>query len=207
MPSFSTDTIADFLNAVASPDPTPGGGSVAAVAGAMGASLLIMVAGLTRTRNNNEDERVALAGARATVLPLRDRLLSLADRDTEAYDQVTAAFKQPKGTEAEKARRKDAVQRALHAATLAPLDILRAVADLMPAGSIVAHVGNRSARSDVGVALGLLEAAAQGGALNVRANLESIEDPRFEDEVASELGRLEGGIAAELQAARATLVG
>lgn len=205
MPSFSTYTLSDFLNAVASPDPTPGGGSVAAVAGAMGASLLIMVAGLTRTRNNNEDERAALAGARATVLPLRDRLLSLVDTDAEAYDQVTAAFKLPKATDADKAARRDGVQRGLRVATLAPLDTLRAVADLMPAATTVAGSGNRSATSDIGVGLGLLEAAAHGAAMNVRVNLDAIQDERFKSEVASELVRLEGGIRSEIEAARATL--
>lgn len=205
MPSFSSYTISDFVNAVASPDPTPGGGSVAAIAGAMGASLLLMVSGLTRTRNNSDDERASLGGARAAVLPLRDRLLQLADADTEAYDQVTTAYKLPKATDAEKAARKDAIQRALRAATLAPLDTLRAVVDALAPARTVAAVGNRSAASDIGVALGLLEAAAQGGAMNVRINLDLIQDEVFKGKVTEEVAHLERALATDIAAARADL--
>jgi methenyltetrahydrofolate cyclohydrolase len=205
MPSFSKSTLSDFLNAVASPDPTPGGGSVAAIAGAMGSSLLMMVAGLTRTRHNTERERTDLSAARVALLPLRDRLLSLADTDTEAYDQVTAAYKLPKATEADKVARTEAIQRALRAATLAPLDTLRAAVETLEPAKIVARSGNRSAASDVGVAIGLIEAAAQGASMNVRANLDSIHDERFKGEIGEELSRLEGVMAADLGVARAEL--
>jgi formiminotetrahydrofolate cyclodeaminase len=206
MPSFASHSLTNFLDAVASPEPTPGGGSVAAIAGAMGTSLLMMVAGLTRTRNNSEDERASLGVARATVLPLRDRLVSLADTDTEAYDQVTSAYRLPKATDAEKATRKDAIQRALRAATLAPLDTLKAVADTVRSARTVAAVGNRSATSDIGVALGLLAAAADGAAMNVRINLEMIQDEDFKNRIGRELVELEKGVRDEIAAARAALV-
>lgn len=194
MPIFSTYTLSDFVNAVASPEPTPGGGSVAAVTGAMGVSLVIMVTGLARTRHNTDDERAALAEARAALVPLRDRLLALADADTESYDQVTAAFRLPKATEAEKAARTEAVQRALQAATLVPLDTLRATVDALRPARIVEESGNPSAASDVGVALGLLAAAARGAALNVRVNLDGINDEGFKAETGRELAQLESAL-------------
>lgn len=206
MPPFASYTISSFVDAVASPDPTPGGGTVAAIAGGMGVSLLLMVSGLTRTRNDSDEERAALAEARATALTVRDRLLTLADTDTEAYNQVTSAYKLPKATDEEKAARRDAIQRALRAATRAPLDTLKAVGDAIPPARTVASLGNRSATSDVGVALSLLVAAAEGAAANVRVNLELIRDEDFKKEMSDEVSRLEQEIAAGVAAARADLV-
>jgi formiminotetrahydrofolate cyclodeaminase len=127
-------------------------------------------------------------------VPLRDRLLALADADTESYDQVTAAFRLPKATEAEKAARTEAVQRALQAATLVPLDTLRATVDALRPARIVEESGNPSAASDVGVALGLLAAAARGAALNVRVNLDGINDEGFKAETGRELAQLESAL-------------
>src|SRR5919106_744890 len=99
MSRFADLTVSAFVDALASAEPTPGGGTAAAVAGAMGASLLMMVAGLSKTRGNNDQERAALSEARAALTGFRNRLLAQADADTEAYNKVTVAYRLPKGTD------------------------------------------------------------------------------------------------------------
>ncbi len=207
MTRFADFTVSGFLDAISSPDPTPGGGTAAAFAGAMGASLVIGVAGLTRTRHNTEDDRAALAAARIAMLPLRNRLLALGDADADAYDQVTSAYKLPKATDEDKRARKDAIQRALRAATVVPLDTVRAAVEAIAPAKAVARAGNPSAASDVGVALGLLEAAASGAAANVRSNLDGIQDEAFKSRTERELGQLGAALAIDLREARAALAG
>ena len=179
MSRFADQQVSAFLDALASAEPTPGGGTAAAIAGAMGASLLMMVAGLSKSRTGGEDERVALTEARASLTSVRERLIALADEDTEAFNQVMAAYRLPKASDAEKTARTDAIQQALKAATTTPLDTLRAASDGYRLGLIVKEHGNPSAASDVDVGLGLLRAAADGAAANVDINLESIQDEAF----------------------------
>jgi methenyltetrahydrofolate cyclohydrolase len=179
MSRFVDQPVSAFLEALASPEPTPGGGTAAAIAGAMGAALLMMVAGLTKSRTGSEEERVALAEARASLTSVRERLGALADADTEAFNQVMAAYRLPKASDAEKAARKDAIQQALKAATTTPLDTLRAASEGVRLGTVVKTHGNPSAASDVDVGIGLLRAAAEGAAANVSINLESIQDDEF----------------------------
>lgn len=179
MPRFVELPLSTFLDALASSEPTPGGGTAAAIAGAMGASLLMMVAGLSKSRSGAEEERVALAEARAALASVRERLARLADIDTEAYNEVMSAYRMAKTTDAEKASRNDAIQRGLKAATSAPLDTLRAASEGLRLARVVAQHGNPSAASDVGVGVGLLEAAAEGARANVRTNLENIQDDAF----------------------------
>ena len=102
---FADLTVAALLDALASPDPTPGGGTASAIAGAMGASLLIMVTGLAKSKTNTDDEKAALEAARLALEPLRAELMRLADADSDAFDQVMAAYRRPKATDEEKAAR------------------------------------------------------------------------------------------------------
>jgi formiminotetrahydrofolate cyclodeaminase len=205
MARFVDHSIADFLDAVASPDPTPGGGTAAAIGGAIGVSLLMMVAGLPKTRGNTGAERVQLDEARATLVGVRDRLVALADADSAAYDRVTAAYRLPKGTADEKAARTQAVQRAMRAATEAPLDTLRAVADAMAQAKLIAERGNPSAASDVRVALELLEAAGSGASANVEINLTALKDDAFRKASASTMIELSNQLTEHSAGARAAL--
>ena len=179
MSRFVDQQVSAFLDALASAEPTPGGGTAAAIAGAMGAALLMMVAGLAKSRTGSEEERVALAEARAALTSVRERLCALADADTEAFNQVMSAYRLPKATDAEKAARKEAIQQALKGATTTPLDTLRAASDGLRLGGIVKTHGNPSAASDVDVGIGLLRAAAEGAAANVRINLDGLHDEAF----------------------------
>ena len=205
MPRFADLTVSAFLDALAHSDPTPGGGTAAAIAGAMGTALLIMVAGLSKSRTGADEERVALAEAAAALKSTRERLTALADADTDAFNQVMAAYRLPKSTDQEKAARTDAIQQALKAATSAPLETLRVAGEAMRIAQTVAQHGNRSAASDVGVGVGLLEAAAQGAAANVRINLGSLKDDAFTSSAVSDVERIGKELAANATAARSHL--
>ena len=183
-------TVSQLLAALASPDPTPGGGTAAAIAGAMGTSLLVMVTGLAKSKNNTDEEKAALANARTAIAPITSRLTSLADADAASFDAVMAAYRLPKATDDEKTTRTAAIQSALRGATEIPLETLRACAAALGHARAVADHGNRSAESDVGVAIGLLKAAAVGAAANVRTNLGGLKDEAFKAATESETARL-----------------
>jgi formiminotetrahydrofolate cyclodeaminase len=187
---FADMTVAQLLAALASPDPTPGGGTAAALAGAMGTSLLVMVSSLAKSKNNLDEEKASLAKARAALEPITITLTGLADADTAAFDKVMAAYRLSKVSDDDKAARTRAIQQALRGATEVPLLTLRACTDAIAHGRVVADYGNPSAASDAGVALGLLKAAAEGAAANVRINLASLKDEGFVRATESELLRL-----------------
>jgi formiminotetrahydrofolate cyclodeaminase len=187
---FADMTVAQLLAALASPEPTPGGGTAAAIAGAMGTSLLVMVAGLAKSRNNTDDEKAALAKARAAIEPITARLTDLADKDAASFDAVMAAYRLPKATDQEKMTRTQVIQAALRGATEIPLETLRTCAAALEPARTVADYGNRSAESDTGVAIGLLKAAAAGAAANVRMNLGGLKDEGFKAAAEAETARL-----------------
>ena len=202
---FGEMTMTGFLAALASPDPTPGGGTAAAMAGAMGTGLLVMVTGLAKSNTNSDAEKAALAAARQALQPLIPALTELADADAAAFDQVMSTYRLPKASDEDKAARSAAIQAALQGATTVPLQTLRACAAAMAHAETVAADGNRSAVSDVGVAIGLLEAAAAGAEANVRINLASVRDLKFTSAASDETGRLISAVSRQAAAARLRL--
>jgi formiminotetrahydrofolate cyclodeaminase len=206
MPRFADLHISAFTDALASTDPTPGGGTASAVAGAMGMALLMMVAGLNKTRGNNDRERATLQEARAALTSVRDRLLALADTDSEAYNKVVTGYRLPKTTEAEKISRKQAIQQGTRAATEAPLDILRTIVQGAGYAKRIAQFGNPNAASDVRVAIELIEAAAAGAAANVETNLLLLEDEGFRKAAASTMIELSNALTEHSADARAALL-
>ena len=156
----------------------------------MGTALLVMVAGLPKTRTNTDEARAALDGVRAELLPLRVSLEVCADRDAEAFDAVMAAYRLPKATDEDKASRKTAIARAMQGATEVPLQTLRLACRALALGETVAQHGNVSAASDVGVAASLLYAASEGAAANVRINLGAWSEEKFRTETAAEADAL-----------------
>jgi formiminotetrahydrofolate cyclodeaminase len=205
MPRFADLSVSDFLNEISSSSPTPGGGTASAIAGAIGASLLLMVASLEKTKSGSEEERLLLADARQALAPLRAKLTELADADSESFDQVMAAYRLPKGTDDEKAARAAVIQRALWRATEVPLDTLRACTDAIEYGPVVARCGNPTAASDVGVGVRLLEAAAGGAEANVRINLKSIRDEALKQDAERNAARFLERTLASSASARALL--
>ncbi len=202
MSSYAQLTVAELLDAFASSVPVPGGGSASALAGAIGASLLIMVAGLPKTRLGTPEERAALDAAAARLKPLRDELAVLVDRDSDAYTSVMNAYRLPKSSDKDKAARKTAIQTAMRAATEAPLATMRACLQVMrEAPSIVEH-GAPSAASDAAVAIELLSAAARGASLNVETNIADMKDGEYVGRVSQERRDLEQAIGALLPRGR-----
>ena len=206
MPSFADRSVTDLLDAFASSRPVPGGGSAAALAGALGSSLLIMVAGMSKTRTGAAHERTALDEASVRLRPLRATLTSLVDRDSDAYADVVGAYRLPKETNAEQAVRRDAVQQAMRAATDTPLATMRACQQALADTVVVAGAGARSASSDAGVAIELLIAALRGAALNVDTNIGSLTDRAVAEHMRQERQDLERRGAADAARARALLV-
>lgn len=194
MSQYSHLSLAQLLDAFASNQPVPGGGSAAALAGAIGASLLIMVAGLPKTRHGTDEERSALTAAAARLRPLRDELASLIDRDSEAYTSVINAYRLPRSTDAEQAARRDAIDEAMRAATEAPLATIRACERAMREAEVIASSGAASASSDVAVGIELLKTAARGAGMNVDTNLAAVKDAEYVQRASQEQRDLEQAI-------------
>lgn len=183
-------TLEDFCSQLAAGTPAPGGGAVAAVAGAMGAALVAMVAGLTAGRPKYaavHDEMLALqeTGKRETTA-----LLVCADEDQAAFVQVMAAFALPKETGEAKAARQTAVQAGYRAATLSPLRTMEHSVVVMRAALAAASRGNTNAVSDAYVGYLAASAAFEGGLWNVAINLGSLKDEIFKQEVMDQVERL-----------------
>ncbi|HEY6361524.1 MAG TPA: cyclodeaminase/cyclohydrolase family protein [Vicinamibacterales bacterium] len=198
--------LVDLLDAFASNDPVPGGGSASALAGALGVSLLIMVADMTRTRTGAPEETADLADAASRLRPRRDELTDLIDSDSDAYKAVVAAYKLPKANDAEKQARRDAIQSALTEATEVPLETMRVCQQALRGAVVVATAGNRNARSDIGAAVELLAAALRGAGMNVDINLGSLSDASYVARVANERAVLAADGEADAGRARAALV-
>lgn len=179
MPSHTLSTLpfTQLLGALSAPEPTPGGGSGSAMAGAVGAALLVMVASLPKPRAATPDEEQELARAGQRAGTARDRLAELIDRDADAYQQVVDAYRLPKTTDHEKSRRTDRIQTALAAAIETPLEMMEACTSALRDSATIARFGNASAASDVGVAIELLSSALRGARLNVTINLGSLKSP------------------------------
>jgi formiminotetrahydrofolate cyclodeaminase len=191
-----------FLASLRSSDPTPGGGSAAALAGAAGASLLAMVAALPKARASNPADLDRLKGAGDRSTALAERLESLIDRDSEAYELVMSAYRLPKGTEEEKRARSARIQDAVRGAIEAPLEVMRACADAIVEAAAVASLGNANAASDVEVGLELLMAGLKGARANVEINLGNVKDASYVGNVQAELTRVQREAVAAARAAR-----
>jgi methenyltetrahydrofolate cyclohydrolase len=195
----------DLLASFSSPDPTPGGGSASALAAALGASLLMMVAALPKTRSGTDAERSALSEAGAALDGIRARLTGAIDADADAYDAVVDAYKLPKGTADEQAARRQAIQQALRSATDVPLEVMRLAAAAIGHATPIAVNGHRAAASDVGVATALLHAGLHGAALNIDSNVGSVSDQAYAGGVRVESAQLAESAARAADDAEALL--
>ena len=168
-----------FLDRLASRSPEPGGGSVSALVGALGAALVSMVGNLTLGKERYAEVQDRIEELLKSSEKVRSELQELIQRDTEVYAEVSAAFKLPRDTEEQKEERRVRVQEALKAATEVPFLITEKCLEVARLSLTAAEIGNVGAVSDAGVAVLLAEAAAQSGALNVKININSIEDEAF----------------------------
>ncbi len=183
-------SIREFLGELASSAPTPGGGSAAALVGAVGAALLAMVGNLTAGKKGYEAVDRSMRDLVAESDRLRGELARLADEDVRVFGEVMAAYRMPRGDDAERAARRDAIQSALLDATEAPLKLARVCAEVIDLAATAAEEGNSNVVSDAGVGVVAAHAALRAAALNVWINAGSIDDREFADRAVAELERL-----------------
>jgi formiminotetrahydrofolate cyclodeaminase len=189
-----------YLDALASDAPTPGGGAVAALAGATGAALISMVCNLTIGRTGYEEAEERMRGVLDEAEASRTALLDLADRDAAAFGAVMAAFKMPKETDAEKAVRSQAIQEGYAAAAEVPMDIGRRAAELMELAREVTEIGNASAASDGACAAQALSASVWSATYNVEINAAALKDPAKAQALRDEVSALRANAEALLDA-------
>jgi len=172
-------SIRDFNKVLASDAPAPGGGSTAALGGALAAALIGMVASLTDGHKTYDKGGPFIKHAIERSDELRAYMLEIVDRDTEAFSMVSAVFTMPKNTDEEKAARKTAMQDALKACTITPFELMECIYSAVELADEMIGNYNTNAASDLGVAVLNLKAAAQGAWLNILINLEGIRDEIF----------------------------
>ena len=199
--------VQDLIAAFRSPEPTPGGGSAAALTGAVGAALLAMVSSLSRPRASTPDDVERLADASRRCTEISKELTALVDRDSDAYGAVVAAYRLPKSTPDEADQRAARIQEALLGATTTPLDVMRRCSAAIAQAATVASLGNRNASSDVQSGLELLGAGLRAAMLNVEINLNSVKDAGLGAGIRNEASRLLAAAVDDAAAARRLIEG
>ncbi len=184
-------TVKDFLAKVSGSDPVPGGGSIAALNGAVASALAAMVANLTVGKKNYEEVAERMKNIADIMMKQQTLFVTDIDRDSEAYDKVFACFKMPKVTDEEKAARSAAIQDATKFAALVPMQVARNAFALMPLIAEVARCGNRNAVTDACVAMMSARSAVLGALMNVRINLGSLKDKELVAQLQREADELQ----------------
>ena len=193
-------TIKEFINKVISNDPVPGGGSVSALNGALAGALAAMVANLTIGRKKYAEINDIMVELSSRFEKLSSRLIEDVDRDSDAYNRVFAAFKMPKDTDEEKQVRSEAIQRETKYAAQVPMEVARAVYEVLPMIDTVAQKGNSNAVTDACVSMMCARTAILGALLNVRINLTSIKDEAFVNAMREEADTIEAHTILQEQA-------
>jgi formiminotetrahydrofolate cyclodeaminase len=176
-----------FLDKLASKSPEPGGGSVAALTGSLGAALVSMVCGLTLGKEKYKDVQPQVEALVKESEKLRTEMQDLIQKDTEVYGGLSEVYKMPKNTDAEKAARTARMQEALKLACQVPFEIGLKSLEVAKLAGRAAEIGNVAAVSDAGVAVLLAQACAQSAALNVKINVNSIKDETYTRETWSKM--------------------
>ena len=183
-------TVAGFLDTLASAAPTPGGGSAAAIMGAMGAALISMVCNVTLGKKGQEAVEPEMKAVLAQSEALRQRLTAMVAEDVAAFDGLMAAYRLPKASDSEKAQRAAAIQTNLRAATETPLDCARAAAQVIALAKRAAGCGYSGVISDAGVGVLAAQTAVRSAALNVFINVPSLQDKDFAARAQAEIEKL-----------------
>jgi len=169
-------SLGEFVDELSTESPAPGGGSVAALAAALGAALAAMVANLSHPKKGFEQRRARLEEIAVRGQALKDRMLAAVDADTAAFDALLEAMRLPKGTEAEQKARDEAIARATVAAIQVPLGVLEGCAEILELCLEIGEIGLPASRSDAGTGVQMARAAAAGAYQNVCINLPGLAD-------------------------------
>jgi formiminotetrahydrofolate cyclodeaminase len=191
--------VGEFLSQLGSSEPAPGGGAAAALAGALGAALVQMTANLTIGRPRLADVEPQARRIEARAAELRKRLARLGDADAEAFEQVSAAYRLPRGNDAEKAARSQAIQAALQRAAAVPLQTAQACAAVLEIADEAAPVLNSAVISDVVVGALLARAALESAGVNVEINMASMTDADSVAQLSSQLETARSGTSERLE--------
>jgi len=194
-----------FLDDLASGAPTPGGGSAAAIMGAMGAALVSMVCNVSFGKKGYEAAEPELRNMLVRSEELRGRLAAMVAEDIAAFDGLMAAYKLPKSSDEEKSRRAETIQASLKRATLVPLECARACSEVVQMARRAADLGYKHVISDVGVGVAAADSALRSAALNVFINAPSLKDRRFAARAIEEVERLVSASAVESEATSAAV--
>lgn len=173
---------AEFVDLLASDAPAPGGGSAAALEGALGAALTAMVCGLTVGKKKYAEFQELAEEAQKKATDLKARFVDVMDRDTEAFNVVSAAFGMPKETDEEKAARSAAIQKGLEGCTKTPFEMMELAVETLELTASILGKSNDSAASDLGVSALSLRAAIQGAWLNVLINIGSLKNKELAED-------------------------
>ena len=190
-------SVRDFIRITASDAPAPGGGSISAMAGAVGAALVSMVAALTIGKEKYREAEAEMQNIREEASRLQEELLAAVDRDTESFNQYMEALKLPKSTEEERAIRSAALQEGLKAAALVPLSAAETALKVLPLAKAAVKRGNSGAVTDALVAAMMARSCVLGACLNTRINLSSIRDEAFTSEAGAKAEVLVRAVIAE----------
>ncbi len=181
----------EFLNELSTDSPAPGGGSVAALAGALGASLATMVANLTTRNRKYRDVKEEMFALAERGQALKDRLTALVDEDTAAFDRLLESYRLPKGTEEEAAVRARAIEEAVKGATLVPFTVMEKGLEVIDLALEVARKGLAASASDAGVGALMGRTAVEGAHLNVKINLPNLSDREWAEELLARAAGIE----------------
>ena len=191
---FINKSVNDYVSEVLSGEPTPGGGSVAALAGSLGAALTSMVGNLTfgkkAYKELDEEIKAEMDKNYKEVQNSIKRLKEIVDEDTKAFDEVMEAFKMPKETEEEKKARTEAIQAGYKKALEVPLECAEECYKVLKLQNVFAHYGNANAITDIGVGALLAVTGLEGAILNVKINLKSIKDEEYRTSIEKKINQL-----------------
>lgn len=176
----------EFLDALASSAPTPGGGGASAYCGALAAALSSMVGNLTVGKKRYADVEPQVQERLVQLEDLRARLVALVDEDAMAFAPLAASYRMPKDTLEQQAAKEAAMQEALVGATRVPLEIMRCASEVFDHAEFMAKNGSRLAVSDAGVSAAFARAAVEGASLNVLINVGSLADKALAESFQSE---------------------
>lgn len=189
-------TINEFANSVASNDPVPGGGSVAAVSGTLSAALSEMVANLTIGKKKYAEYENEMTDIKEKALTLKNKLIDYIEKDSIAYNKVMEAYKLPKENDYEKDIRKQAIENSSKLAATVPFEVAVTSYEILPLAEAVVKRGNSNAITDGLVAAMLARTAVLSAILNVRINLSSIDDKEFVNKYREKSDELEANTCA-----------
>ncbi|MCK4585159.1 glutamate formimidoyltransferase [candidate division WOR-3 bacterium] len=180
----------EFSNELSTDSPAPGGGSVAALSGALGSALSSMVANLTYGKKEYRKANRRMKNLALQAQVLKDEFIDLIEKDAEAFNNVMSAMRLKKKTEEEKKKRGEAIEEATKKATLVPLEIMKKSERILDLAAVAEKKGNQNSVSDAGVAAIMADAACEGGYLNVIINLGNIKDEEFKKSIKAEVDGL-----------------